>query len=82
MKVTDLNPRPAALSSLPSPVQMALERVGLPGTDFVGLTGPLGASPKDTIYAQGTLKLHHFRPQSDQLYRVPVLMVTSLVNQP
>lgn len=80
--MTDLNPRPAALSSLPSPVQMALERVGLPGTDFVGLTGPLGASPKDTIYAQGTLKLHHFRPQSDQLYRVPVLMVTSLVNQP
>lgn len=74
--------RPANLSSLPNPVQSALERMGLPGTDFVGLTGPLGVTPKDTIFAQGTLKLHHFKPQSDHLYRVPVLIVTSLVNQP
>lgn len=74
--------RPAALPSLPNPVQRTLERMGLPGTDFAGLTGPLGATPKDTIHAQGTLKLHHFRPLCDNVYRVPVLIVTSLVNQP
>jgi polyhydroxyalkanoate synthase len=74
--------RVAALPSLPNPVQRTLERMGLPAADFAGLTGPLGATPKDTIYAQGTLKLHHFRPQCDSVYRVPVLIVTSLVNQP
>ena len=74
--------RPATLPSLPNPVQSTLERMGLPGTDFADLTGPLGATPKDTIYAQGTLKLHHFRPQCESVYRVPVLIVTSLVNQP
>lgn len=56
--------------------------MGLPAADFADITGPLGATPKDTIYAQGTLKLHHFRPQSDTVYRTPVLIVTSLVNQP
>lgn len=80
--VTPSSARPAVLPSLPNPVQRTLERMGLPGTDFADLTGPLGATPKDTIYAQGTLKLHHFRPLSDSVYRVPVLIVTSLVNQP
>ncbi len=82
MNVSGLDSRSVTLSSLPNPVQIALDRMGLPGTDFVGMTGPLGATPKDTIHAQGTLKLHHFRPQSHRLYRVPVLIVTSLVNQP
>ena len=62
--------RPAAMSALPNPVQRTLERMGLPGTDFAELTGPLGATPKDTIYAQGTLKLHHFRPMCQSVYRV------------
>ena len=82
MTVSPSSARPAALPSLPNPVQRTLERMGLPGTDFADLTGPLGATPKDTIYAQGTLKLHHFRPQCESVYRVPVLIVTSLVNQP
>jgi len=74
--------RPAALPALPNPVQRTLERMGLPAADFADLAGPLGVTPKDTIFAQGTLKLHHFRPQADSVYRVPVLIVTSLVNQP
>jgi polyhydroxyalkanoate synthase len=83
MTVSRPSPAPlAALPGLPNPVQRTLERMGLPGTDFANLTGPLGATPKDTIYAQGTLKLHHFRPLCDSVYRVPVLIVTSLVNQP
>ena len=74
--------RPKALVSLPNPVQRTLERMGLPAADFADLTGALGATPKDTVYAQGTLKLHHFRPQCESVYRTPVLIVTSLVNQP
>ena len=67
---------------LPNPMQRALAAIGLPSQDFADLAGPLGVTPRETIYSQGTLKLHHFTPQAESLYRVPVLIVTSLVNQP
>ena len=65
-----------------SPMQLALERMGLAGEDFADMTGALGTTPKQTIDAQGTLRLNHYTPQAGSLYRVPVLIVTSLVNQP
>ncbi|MFM6989712.1 MAG: alpha/beta fold hydrolase [Rhodoferax sp.] len=65
-----------------SPMQLALERMGLAGEDFADMAGELGTTPKTTIYAQGTLRLNHYTPQAGSLYRVPVLIVTSLVNQP
>jgi len=43
--------------------------------DAVGLT------PKDTIYKSGTLELHHYRPLADEVYRVPVVLVMSLVSK-
>jgi polyhydroxyalkanoate synthase len=67
---------------LAAPVQRALAASGLPTLEFADLSGPLGVTPKQTIYAQDTLKLHHFKPQAESVYRVPVLIVTSLVNQP
>ncbi len=67
---------------LPNPLQRALASIGLPAQDFADMAGSLGVTPKETIYAQGTLKLHHFLPRVDDVYRVPVLIVTSLVNQP
>jgi polyhydroxyalkanoate synthase subunit PhaC len=63
-------------------VLRALAANGLPAEEFAALAGPLGTTPKDTIYAEGTLKLQHYRPVVDSVYRVPVLMVSSLVNQP
>ena len=65
-----------------NPMQQALERMGLPAADFAAMTGALGVTPKETILARGTMKLHHFLPMCDHVYRVPVLIVTSLVNQP
>ncbi len=65
-----------------NPMQRALERMGIDAEDFASITGELGVTPKETIYAQGTLKLHHYRPLADDVYRVPVLIVTSLVNRP
>lgn len=56
--------------------------MGLPGEDFADMAGPLGTTPKETIHCHGTLKLHHFLPTTESVYRVPVLVVTSLVNQP
>lgn len=68
--------------ALANPVQRTLQRMGLPAEDFGAMAGPLGTTPKDVIHAQGTLKLVHFRPLVSDVYRVPVLIVTSLVNQP
>ena len=53
------------------------------GLDYV-TTGdpPVGLTQKDVIYSRGTLKLYHYHPQTDEIYRVPVLMVMSLVTKP
>ena len=67
---------------LPHPIQRTLARMGLPVEDFDQMAGPLGVTPRDTIHTQGTLKLHHYRPLAESVYRTPVLIVTSLVNQP
>lgn len=74
--------RCAAVPARAAPVLRALAANGLPAEEFAALAGPLGTTPKDTIYAEGTLKLQHYRPVVDSVYRVPVLMVSSLVNQP
>jgi polyhydroxyalkanoate synthase subunit PhaC len=72
----------ASASMLPNPMQRALARMGIEGEDFAAMAGALGVTPKETIHANGTLKLHHYKPLADTVYRVPVLIVTSLVNQP
>jgi polyhydroxyalkanoate synthase len=38
-------------------------------------------TPKDTIYRRGTLELHHYRPMADEIYRVPLVLVMSLVSK-
>lgn len=75
-------PSTAGLRPAPNPALRALAASGLPTEELAALTGPLGASRKRTIHTQGTLKLHHYEPLADSVYRVPVLVVASLVNQP
>ncbi|MDO8615792.1 MAG: alpha/beta fold hydrolase [Dehalococcoidia bacterium] len=43
---------------------------------------PVGVTPKDVIYSRGTLRLYHYRPVTDEVYRVPVVFVMSLVSKP
>jgi polyhydroxyalkanoate synthase len=43
---------------------------------------PVGVTPKDVIYSRGTLRLYHYRPFTDEVYRVPVVFVMSLVSKP
>ncbi len=69
-------------SPLPNPLQRTLERMGIDARDFDAMAGALGTTPRQTIHAQGTLKLHHYTPRVDNVYRTPVLIVTSIVNQP
>ena len=41
----------------------------------------VGLTPKDTIYARGTLRLYRYRPQTDDVYRVPLVFVMSLISK-
>lgn len=63
-------------------VQRAIQRA-LVGMEYISLgDAETGATPKDTLYARGTLKLYHYRPLSDEVYRVPLVLVMSLVTKP
>lgn len=41
----------------------------------------LGASAKETLITRGTLRLYHYRPLVDEVYRVPVLLVMATTNR-
>ncbi len=42
----------------------------------------VGVTPKDVIYQRGTLRLYHYHHQSDEVYRIPVVLVMSLISKP
>jgi polyhydroxyalkanoate synthase len=42
----------------------------------------VGLTPKDTIYSRGTLRLYRYRPVTDEVYRVPIIFVMSLISKP
>lgn len=41
-----------------------------------------GVTPKDVIYQRGTMKLNHYHAMSDEVYRIPVVLVMSLISKP
>ena len=41
----------------------------------------MGASAKDVLIERGTLRLYHYRPLADEIYRVPVLLVMATTNR-
>jgi polyhydroxyalkanoate synthase len=42
----------------------------------------VGVSAKDVIYERGTLQLYHYHTTNDEVYRIPVVLVMSLVSKP
>ena len=52
------------------------------GVEYFASAAPaVGLSPKKTVYSRGTLKLYHYEAQSDEIYRVPILMVMATTNK-
>lgn len=41
----------------------------------------VGRTPKDVVLERGTLRLYHYHPQADEIYRVPVLLVMATTNK-
>ncbi|MDH2380414.1 alpha/beta fold hydrolase [Bradyrhizobium sp. CER78] len=64
-----------------SEVQRAIQR-SIKGVEYFSSSGPtLGETPKDVLYSRGTMNLYHYRPLSDEVYRVPVLIVMATTNR-
>lgn len=52
------------------------------GLQFItGPQPPVGLTPKDVILSRGTLRLYHYHPLADEVYRVPVLLVMATTNK-
>jgi polyhydroxyalkanoate synthase len=62
-------------------IDRAIQR-NIKGLEYLTSRPPeMGRTPKDVVYSRGTLSLYHYRPQRDEVYRVPVLIVMSLVSR-
>ncbi len=73
---------PDLAETVQSTVDSILRR-GLIGLEYLSIDDPQpGSTPKDTILSDGSMKLYHYRPQTDEIYRVPLLVITSLVSKP
>jgi polyhydroxyalkanoate synthase subunit PhaC len=72
-------------TSIGARVRAEIERTiqrNIKGLDYLFSGDPvMGLTPKDTIYRKGTLQLYHYRALSKEVYRVPVLLVMSLVSK-
>jgi polyhydroxyalkanoate synthase subunit PhaC len=41
----------------------------------------VGATPKDVLIERGTMRLYHYHPRTDDVYRVPILLVMATTNR-
>ena len=78
----------ARKSVTPDPIDAArieFERAMLrtvKGLDYFASSAPvLGASVKDVLIARGPLRVYHYRPLVDDVFRVPVLLVMATTNR-
>ena len=63
-------------------IERTIQR-SIKGLEYISTGDPaVGQTPRDIIYQRGTLKLYRYRAQADEVYRVPVLLVMSLVSKP
>jgi polyhydroxyalkanoate synthase len=73
---------PSIAEAVRREVQRTLLR-GVKGLEYLSTPDPeVGVTPKDLVFRRGTLRLYHYRPQCDEVYRVPVLLVMSLISKP
>jgi polyhydroxyalkanoate synthase subunit PhaC len=62
-------------------IDRAIQR-NIKGLEF--LTAPkqaVGTMPKETLLRRGTLQLYHYHPSVDEVYRVPILIVSPTSNR-
>ncbi len=62
-------------------VDRAIERNALGIEPIPDVAREFGPTPKDTIHSRGTLKLYHYRPVCEEVYRIPLVLIMSLVSK-
>ncbi len=74
-------PKPAPGERLRVEIERMIQR-NIKGLEqFTAPLTPVGLTPKDTVLSRGTMQLYHYRAQSDEIYRVPVLIVMATTNR-
>ena len=82
MAATPTTTEPSVEERVRGVIERAIQR-NVKGLEYISTGDPaVGLTPKDVIHSRGTLRLYHYRPMSDEVYRVPVLLVMSLVSKP
>lgn len=82
MATSSAPPQPPLEDRVRREVERAIQR-GIKGLEYISTGDPaVGLTPRDTIHSRGTLKLYHYRAQTDEVYRIPVMLVMSLVSKP
>ncbi len=57
-------------------------RRNIKGLDYFGSPSPApGASAKEVLIERGTMRLYHYHPRVDDVYRVPLLLVMATTNR-
>jgi polyhydroxyalkanoate synthase len=73
------------LASIPERIQSEVQRAiqrSIKGVEYIASSGPaLGSTPKDILHTRGTMNLYHYRPQADEIYRIPILIVMATTNR-
>ncbi|MDE2930665.1 MAG: alpha/beta fold hydrolase [Chloroflexota bacterium] len=73
-----LSPTPGQMRDM---MEKAIQR-GTKGVKFINArAAEVGLTPKELIYDEGTLKLFHYLPQADEIYRIPVIIVMATTNK-
>ena len=76
-----MSEQPGLLERSRQEFERALQR-NIKGLGYFNSPAPvLGASAKDVLIERGTLRLYHYRPLVDEIYRVPVLLVMATTNR-
>ena len=72
-------------SDIDNKIHRAVEKVLSRNIDGLkhlhGLALDHGVTPKDIIYSRGSMKLYHYQPVCEEIYRVPIVLVMSLINR-
>ncbi len=80
-----MNAEIARESELSERVRLEIERTiarSIKGVEYIASPAPaMGVTPKDLVHKDGTLNLFHYHPQSDEIYRVPILIVMATSNK-
>jgi polyhydroxyalkanoate synthase subunit PhaC len=69
------------LEKAQSEFERAMQR-NIKGLGYFTSPAPVvGPCVKDTLIARGTLRLYHYRPLADEVYRVPIMLVMATTNR-